>query len=132
MEASSAAIAGPSKPSGVGVAVRTFFGRYGLIIVLLILPVIYGIHDIRHDHSLARLGENVYDWMSNESIRAHVTLAYTLAYGIIELLNFAHGDVFMLGSFVAVGFYSTLGLTTNAGTAGLATGLLGCLVIAAL
>ncbi|MFO0935328.1 MAG: branched-chain amino acid ABC transporter permease [Gemmataceae bacterium] len=30
-----------------------------------------------------------------------VALGYTMVYGIIELINFAHGDLFMLGSFVA-------------------------------
>ncbi len=35
-------------------------------------------------------------------IYALVALGYTLVYGIIELINFAHGDVFMWGSMVAV------------------------------
>src|SRR5690348_14746024 len=130
MEASSAAIAGPSKPSGIGVAVRTFFGRYGLIIVLLILPVIYGIHDIRHDHSLARLGENVKDGISNGAIWALIALGYTLVYGIIELINFAHGDVFMIGSFVSVSLFGTFGLTLATGAFGLVFGLIACLIVA--
>ena len=36
-------------------------------------------------------------------IYALVALGYTLVYGIIELINFAHGDVFMLGSMLAFG-----------------------------
>src|SRR5204862_1172524 len=36
------------------------------------------------------------------SIYALVAQGYTLVYGIIELINFAHGDVFMWGSMVAV------------------------------
>jgi branched-chain amino acid transport system permease protein len=36
------------------------------------------------------------------SIYALVALGYTLVYGIIELINFAHGDVFMWGSMVSV------------------------------
>ncbi len=35
--------------------------------------------------------------LSNGLIFALVALGYTLVYGIIELINFAHGDVFMLG-----------------------------------
>ena len=38
---------------------------------------------------------------TNGSIYALVALGYTLVYGIIELINFAHGDNFMLGSFQA-------------------------------
>jgi len=34
-------------------------------------------------------------------IFALVALGYTLVYGIIELINFAHGDVFMIGSLIA-------------------------------
>jgi branched-chain amino acid transport system permease protein len=36
---------------------------------------------------------------TNGSIYALIALGYTLVYGIIELINFAHGDNFMLGSF---------------------------------
>ena len=39
--------------------------------------------------------------ISNGLIFALVALGYTLVYGIIELINFAHGDVFMLGSMLA-------------------------------
>jgi branched-chain amino acid transport system permease protein len=39
--------------------------------------------------------------LSNGLIFALVALGYTLVYGIIELINFAHGDVFMLGSMFA-------------------------------
>jgi branched-chain amino acid transport system permease protein len=35
---------------------------------------------------------------TNGAIYALIALGYTLVYGIIELINFAHGDVFMLGS----------------------------------
>jgi len=39
--------------------------------------------------------------LSNGLIFALVALGYTLVYGIIELINFAHGDLFMLGSMMA-------------------------------
>lgn len=39
------------------------------------------------------------------SIYALIALGYTMVYGIIKLINFAHGDVFMFGAFVA--YYST-------------------------
>jgi branched-chain amino acid transport system permease protein len=38
------------------------------------------------------------------SIYALIALGYTMVYGIVKLINFAHGDVFMIGAFV--GFYS--------------------------
>ena len=38
----------------------------------------------------------------NGCVYALIALGYTLVYGILELINFAHGDVFMLGSMFAV------------------------------
>ena len=38
------------------------------------------------------------------AIYALIALGYTMVYGILKLINFAHGDIFMLGSFV--GFYA--------------------------
>lgn len=38
------------------------------------------------------------------SIYALIALGYTMVYGIIKLINFAHGDVFMIGAFV--GFFA--------------------------
>lgn len=35
------------------------------------------------------------------SLYALIALGYTLVYGIIELINFAHGDVFMVGAFLS-------------------------------
>jgi len=40
------------------------------------------------------------------SIYALVALGYTMVYGIIELINFAHGDVFMVGTFMSLFFLS--------------------------
>jgi branched-chain amino acid transport system permease protein len=40
------------------------------------------------------------------AIYALVALGYTLVYGILELINFAHGDVFMLGGMISATFVS--------------------------
>src|SRR5438132_4599946 len=40
--------------------------------------------------------------LTNGSLYALIALGYTMVYGIIELINFAHGDLFMLGSFFAL------------------------------
>jgi branched-chain amino acid transport system permease protein len=44
--------------------------------------------------------------LTNGAVYALVALGYTLVYGIIELINFAHGDVFMWGTMISV----TLGI----------------------
>ena len=61
-----------------------------------------------------------------------MALGYTLVYGIIELINFAHGDVFMIGSFVSFGLWGTLGLTLLTGPLGLVGGLFVTLLVAML
>ena len=45
------------------------------------------------------------------SVYALIALGYTLVYGIIKLLNFAHGDIFMVGSFVS--YYLILSFNMN-------------------
>jgi len=43
-------------------------------------------------------------------IYAMIALGYTMVYGILKIVNFAHGDVFMLGTFLALFCTQTLGL----------------------
>jgi branched-chain amino acid transport system permease protein len=40
------------------------------------------------------------------SVYALLALGYTMVYGILHMINFAHGDVFMIGSFVGWGIFS--------------------------
>ena len=44
------------------------------------------------------------------SVYAIIALGYTMVYGIAKMLNFAHGDVIMVGSFAVFTIVSTLGL----------------------
>jgi branched-chain amino acid transport system permease protein len=111
-------------------------------VALAALPVFYGIHDLTHGyqagfahghaeihHDLSQIGFNLVEGISNGSIWALIAMGYTLVYGIIELINFAHGDVFMIGSFTSVGLWATLGLTLATGPIGLVGGLLVTLVV---
>jgi branched-chain amino acid transport system permease protein len=43
------------------------------------------------------------------SLYALIALGYSMVYGILKLLNFAHGDVYMIGAFVGYGVLSALG-----------------------
>lgn len=51
--------------------------------------------------------QQIVNGISLGSIYALIALGYTMVYGIIKLINFAHGDVFMVGSFI--GFYAIVG-----------------------
>ncbi|WFA07967.1 branched-chain amino acid ABC transporter permease [Tissierella sp. Yu-01] len=44
------------------------------------------------------------------SIYALIALGYTMVYGIINLINFAHGDIYMMGAFVGYAITTFLGL----------------------
>ncbi len=115
----------PAAQPGPLRAVRTFLDRYGLIVVLLVLPIAFAIDDLKTEGDLSRFGNNIVDGLSNGAIWALVAIGYTLVYGLVELINFAHGEVFMIGSFVAVSIWAVLGATT---ASGLVTSLLAMLV----
>ena len=71
--------------------------------------------------------EQFFQYLSNAlslgSLYALIAIGYTMVYGILRLINFAHGDIFMLGGYIAfyavtiffmpwwVGFIVALGLT---------------------
>jgi branched-chain amino acid transport system permease protein len=46
-------------------------------------------------------------------IYALIALGYTMVYGIIELINFAHGDVYTLGTFIALAILTLLGVSSE-------------------
>ena len=45
------------------------------------------------------------------SIYGLIAIGYTMVYGIIGMINFAHGDIFMIGAFVALISFIIFGLT---------------------
>ena len=65
---------------------------------LLVLSVGWWLIDSLVSHP-SRFAEVSLIGFTNGAIFALVALGYTLVYGIIELINFAHGDNFMLGTF---------------------------------
>ncbi len=48
--------------------------------------------------------------LTRGSIYALIALGYTLVYGIIELINFAHGEIYMIGAFTAFVVAGVLGI----------------------
>ena len=62
------------------------------------------------------------------SIYGLIAIGYTMVFGIIGMVNFAHGDVFMLSAFIALIFF--LMLTTWLGVASVIVALLIVLVVA--
>jgi branched-chain amino acid transport system permease protein len=69
--------------------------------------------------------------LTNGALYALVALGYTLVYGILELINFAHGDVFMLGGmFSASMILSVFHLSGHSSTGSLVAAILVSLFVA--
>ena len=58
----------------------------------------------------AVLVQQTINGLTRGAVFALVALGYTMVYGIIELINFAHGDVFMLGLFISLTYFALLGM----------------------
>jgi branched-chain amino acid transport system permease protein len=56
------------------------------------------------------LVQQIINGLTTGTLFALIAIGYTMVYGIIELINFAHGDLFMLGSFLALTLVSLMGL----------------------
>src|SRR4029079_7761648 len=86
----STAISTMPRPNPLTALRRRGAGPYVFIVVLTI--VMYFVLRPRQFINALTIG----------AIYALVALGYTMVYGIIELINFAHGDVFMVGAFVSL------------------------------
>jgi branched-chain amino acid transport system permease protein len=97
-----------------------------LWILLAAALVVYFVQDPKQTLDDVKTG------LSNGTIWALIALGYTLVYGIIELINFAHGEVFMIGSFIAVSVWGTLGATADSAIVGIVGAILVALVLSML
>ena len=57
---------------------------------------------------MSTLLQQILNGLSLGSIYALIALGYTMVYGILKLINFAHGEVFMIGAYA--GYFGALGL----------------------
>jgi branched-chain amino acid transport system permease protein len=82
-----------------------FYGIGGAAFLLLILPRIF--QDPVFFVQILVFG------LTDGALYALIALGYTMVYGIIELINFAHGDVFTLGGMIGVAIFALLGFVPN-------------------
>ncbi len=84
----------------------------GILLVLVVL-VWLGVNLVKSPNDF---GSVFLVGVSQGALYALVALGYTLVYGILELINFAHGDVFMLGGMITASLVVQLfGLGENPG-----------------
>ena len=55
---------------------------------------------------LAQVPQQIINGLTLGSVYALIALGYSMVYGILQLLNFAHGDVYMVGAFIGFGVLS--------------------------
>src|SRR5204863_8040060 len=51
--------------------------------------------------------------ITHGSVYALLALGYSMVYGVLKLLNFAHGDVFMIGAYIGYGVLVAFGGSAN-------------------
>jgi branched-chain amino acid transport system permease protein len=56
--------------------------------------------------ALEVLGQQVINGFTTGSYLALIALGYTMVYGLIELINFAHGDIYALGFFFSLTLFT--------------------------
>jgi branched-chain amino acid transport system permease protein len=65
---------------------------------------------------IGNFGEYTVTGLAQGAIYALFALGYTLVYGVLRLINFAHSEVFMVGTFAAIGTWGLMGLNPNSAT----------------
>ena len=65
------------------------------------------------DELFGHFGQHTVDGLSKGAIYALIALGYTLVYGVLRLINFAHSEVFMVGTFAVLGTWTAMGLQNN-------------------
>ncbi|MEZ4870043.1 MAG: branched-chain amino acid ABC transporter permease LivH [Caldilineaceae bacterium] len=58
------------------------------------------------EHFLDLLPQTLLNGLTLGSVYALIALGYSMVYGILKLLNFAHGDIYMIGAYLGYGVYT--------------------------
>ena len=108
----------------------------GLIYLFLLISPVAGLDIPRIINTITTQPELVlrYLWIgiANGGIFAIVALGYTMVYGIIQLINFAHGDVYMMSTFMALTVIAVLGTTNKSDPAAISITLVITIIITVL
>jgi branched-chain amino acid transport system permease protein len=80
-------------------------GIPGAIVIAVVVFFVWEIHDKGWTLFFTLLVNG----LTLGSVYALIALGYSMVYGILKLLNFAHGDVYMMGAFMGFGVLSLLG-----------------------
>jgi branched-chain amino acid transport system permease protein len=95
---------------------NTQSGAFGIILLLAVVTAALGVSVRAQQCDINQGGLGFFvqiaiQGLANGAVYALIALGYTMVYGIIELINFAHGDVFTLGAFISLPLLGVFGLT---------------------
>src|SRR4051812_45803043 len=81
----------------------------GLYVVVIAFLFLLASRVLEHGHDYFL--QILFFALANGAIYALIALGYTMVYGIIELINFAHGDVFAFGAFLSASLIPVFGMS---------------------
>jgi branched-chain amino acid transport system permease protein len=96
---------------------------------ILIIGIAVSILGVYVSGGLTLMGEQIKNALVLGAIYALVAIGYTMVYGIIELINFAHGDVFTLSGFYALILGTSFGGAITSLATGSGLGLIAALIV---
>ncbi len=73
--------------------------------------------------TLEMVTQQLVDGLITGSFYALIALGYSMVFGVVKLLNFAHGDIYMVGGFVGAGVLAAVGVWTGTGWLGILVAL---------
>jgi branched-chain amino acid transport system permease protein len=89
---------------------KRWIGRIFLLVIAIFALIFLIINPIRENWIL--FTQQVVNGLQLGFVYALIALGYTMVYGIVRLINFAHGDVFMVGAFTSYFAIARFGLNT--------------------
>jgi branched-chain amino acid transport system permease protein len=87
-----------SSPGHFQRLILAWIGKVFLIVLAIAAVVILAINLVKEPTLFAQI---VITGLQLGFVYALIALGYTMVYGIVKLINFAHGDVFMVGAFIS-------------------------------
>ncbi|GAB4213047.1 MAG: branched-chain amino acid ABC transporter permease [Synechococcales cyanobacterium] len=96
---------------------RTWILAFVVVYVVLLLGSVAGFEPARIVREILQTPQIFIQQLlvgtTNGAIIAIIALGYTMVYGIIELINFAHGDLYMLGAFMSLSVIGAFGVNED-------------------
>ncbi len=99
MASSTTSVSSPSAAAPIAQLLRKRWIGWGMLVLIALWVTYILIRNLFQDPAL--FAQQIVNGLQLGFVYALIALGYTMVYGIVKLINFAHGDVFMVGAFVS-------------------------------